>query len=426
MAVVILSALLAAAQPAPPLVGAAPAAPMPVPRVIAVRANIPLDEIRTNLPPLTVSEGQPLKLGRPVLVTVSNLSALIQDGRTKAKKIVLFVEGNELGDVTPSGMSLERETLRFDLTRSVTNKAVWTPLLRNPIDPPFRPLLISVGLRGEQPLLVDEEARGALLQVIGWNTTTKVWLGMFIFLGVVFLIMAFGSDILRSPPNDGVRGAYSLARVQAAFWLFLISMSFAFIWVVTSDLTALNSSALILLGISGGTYVASGLLSQPPTPEQLEKDKEAKDELNKLKKDSEEKAALAKTAKGNSEKAQKDAKDNPQDQDKKTKAETAKTNYDDAKTAHTAAKAAIPTHERLATTFRRIPILGEFLEDILTDADGVSVHRFQMFVWTIVLGTVFVFSVGQDLVMPEFSAALLGLMGLSSATFLAPKLKTDR
>ena len=82
--------------------------------------------------------------------------------------------------------------------------------------------------------------------------------------------------------------------------------------------------------------------------------------------------------------------------------------------------------QRVVTNFRNIPILGQFLEDILTEDDGVSVHRFQIFVWTIVLGIIFVISVGQDLVMPEFSATLLGLLGISSATFLAPKIKTEK
>lgn len=279
--VMMYSALWAAAQPAP-AAGAEAGAPKPVPRVIAVRVNLPLNDITTNLPPLTVSMDAPLKLGRPVLVTVSNLSTLLQDGRAKSKKVVLFVEGNELPDVEPTGISLEKETLRFQLKHTATNKAIWTPLLQNPIQPEFRPLLISVGLRGEQPLLVDEAARGALLQLIGWNTMTRVWLAVFGGLLVIFLVMAFGSDILRSPPNaNGERGAYSLARVQAAFWLFLTAMSFAFIWVVTSDMMALNSSVLALLGISAGTYVASTMLSKPLTPEEATEQKKKAEEAEK-------------------------------------------------------------------------------------------------------------------------------------------------
>ena len=63
-----------------------------------------------------------------------------------------------------------------------------------------------------------------------------------------------------------------------------------------------------------------------------------------------------------------------------------------------------------------------FLTDVLTDGmGGVSFHRFQMFAWTIILGIIFVTEVYQELSMPEFSATLLGLMGISSGTYLGFK-----
>jgi hypothetical protein len=64
---------------------------------------------------------------------------------------------------------------------------------------------------------------------------------------------------------------------------------------------------------------------------------------------------------------------------------------------------------------------GGFLHDVLSDGAGVSLHRLQMFVWTIVLGIIFCSSVYRRLAMPEFSATLLGLMGISSGTYLGFK-----
>ena len=58
---------------------------------------------------------------------------------------------------------------------------------------------------------------------------------------------------------------------------------------------------------------------------------------------------------------------------------------------------------------------------MLSDPSGVSLHRFQMFVWTLVLGVIFVASVYKNLAMPQFSATLLGLMGISSGTYLGFK-----
>jgi hypothetical protein len=62
-----------------------------------------------------------------------------------------------------------------------------------------------------------------------------------------------------------------------------------------------------------------------------------------------------------------------------------------------------------------------FLRDVLSDSTGVSLHRFQMFAWTIVLGVIFIASVYHNLEMPQFSATLLGLMGVSSGTYLGFK-----
>jgi len=62
-----------------------------------------------------------------------------------------------------------------------------------------------------------------------------------------------------------------------------------------------------------------------------------------------------------------------------------------------------------------------FLRDILEDENGITIHRFQMVAWTIVLTTVFVWQVAFYLKMPEFNASLLVMMGISSGTYLGYK-----
>ncbi|HEY0549914.1 MAG TPA: hypothetical protein VGF13_09950, partial [Verrucomicrobiae bacterium] len=63
-----------------------------------------------------------------------------------------------------------------------------------------------------------------------------------------------------------------------------------------------------------------------------------------------------------------------------------------------------------------------FLPDILSDCGSYSFHRFQIFAWTIVLAVIFVTSVYNNLKMPEFSATLLGLMGISAGTYIGFKI----
>ena len=62
-----------------------------------------------------------------------------------------------------------------------------------------------------------------------------------------------------------------------------------------------------------------------------------------------------------------------------------------------------------------------FLDDILSDENGVSFHRLQIAVWTLVLVIVFAFVVYDTLAMPSFDEKLLALMGISSGTYLGFK-----
>lgn len=79
----------------------------------------------------------------------------------------------------------------------------------------------------------------------------------------------------------------------------------------------------------------------------------------------------------------------------------------------------------VAMTSPRSAITAGFWHDIVSDDRGiVALDRFQVVVWTLVLGGVFLNSVLWDLTMPEFSATMLALMGISSGTYIGFKLPT--
>lgn len=61
--------------------------------------------------------------------------------------------------------------------------------------------------------------------------------------------------------------------------------------------------------------------------------------------------------------------------------------------------------------------------DLLHSDGAVDLHRFQIFVWTIVLGIVFVNTVYTELAMPDFDKTLLLLMGVSSGTYIGFKFR---
>jgi hypothetical protein len=63
-----------------------------------------------------------------------------------------------------------------------------------------------------------------------------------------------------------------------------------------------------------------------------------------------------------------------------------------------------------------------FFRDIISDHNNVSIHRFQMVVWTLVLGVFFLRSVTKSLSMPQFDDSMLILMGISNGTYLGLKI----
>jgi outer membrane murein-binding lipoprotein Lpp len=62
-------------------------------------------------------------------------------------------------------------------------------------------------------------------------------------------------------PEPKELAAYSLAKVQMAWWSFFISAAFLFIWLAVGELNSITSSTVVLFGISLGTTVASRMVS---------------------------------------------------------------------------------------------------------------------------------------------------------------------
>lgn len=63
-----------------------------------------------------------------------------------------------------------------------------------------------------------------------------------------------------------------------------------------------------------------------------------------------------------------------------------------------------------------------FFTDLLSDADGICVHRFQNLVWTLISIIIYIVKVCQvqgGCQLPELSDTLLMLTGISGATYLA-------
>jgi hypothetical protein len=275
-------------------------------------------------------------LGDWIVVSVCHLDALVRDAEAQQQSITLFIEGID-ASVAPSGIDLDSGTLTFALERNQKNKEIWRQYLYNPLFEPDETLRVSVGVRGSSPLPRAERANMELrLKKLYVDSWTFVFLALLIGVAVALVVYARKSDMLREgPPIDGVRRPYSLARVQMAWWFFLLVVGYVFLFLVTDARNSISPSLLGLMGISAATALA--------------------------------------------------------------------------------AVAVTPAGRQTATV--------SFWHDLVSDDRGtVALDRFQVVVWTFVLGGIFLYSVLWDLTMPEFSATMLALMGISSGTYIGFKL----
>jgi hypothetical protein len=270
---------------------------------------------------------------------------------------------------------------------------------------------------------------------------------------------------------------YSLARFQGAWWFFIILAAYLLIGITTWDFfSSVSSTAVILLGIGAGTVVGGAIIDASRDITDQEKKDEAKAE--ELKHRIEQLAAvpdalkyidlMAKQLRGppiqdaerqalaslserygpdmlkwlrgllegrfassadRIELAQLGANARRTEPDEKRYQELGE-KYPNLRddlsdvTKWTPSPLGIPAEQRAAISqYRKSTNQSEWwFIDILSDANGVSFHRFQLAAWTLILGVVFAASAYRDLTMPVFDATLMGLLGLSAATYLGLKI----
>ena len=164
---------------------------------------------------------------------------------------------------------------------------------------------------------------------------------------------------------------FSLGRTQMAWWFFIIVGSFLFIFVSNCNLTEIiNEQALILIGISASTGISSVFIDDGKKHLSVEEIERISSLKRKL--------------------------DNSQLE----------------------ARQRIKIENEIKSI---IPCSSGWLKDITTTRDGVNFYRFQIFVWTLILGIIFLFIVWEHLHFPEFDSHLLTLQGISAGTYLGFK-----
>ena len=370
-----------------PTAPASPATPNPSPRVIGIQGHLELDDL--------------------VTVEVENFGDWASTN--DATKLVPFINGRALRGNYAEEIHPEHNRLHFHLEITPASKEVWTDLLGAP-QGAYRPVTFTVGLETQAPFdSVHGQTNPVPLTVIS-PVYGLVALVVALLTLASFLYLSRKTSIIREPgpnPGGGKLKPYNLGRTQMAFWFFLIYVSYLVIWLITDALDTITPSLLGLMGISAGTALSEALIDSG-------KDTAQSGQLLDL---NAEKPSLQTTIAQLSEQlTDVNAKANPSAEDIADH-DSLNKQLQDARTRLGQVNQQIETLTPAAMS----NVSRGFLQDILADANGYSFHRFQIFAWTIVLGIIFMSSVYNNLTMPEFSATLLGLMGLSSGTYIGFK-----
>lgn len=337
-------------------------------------------------------------------VEVDGLKSLVDEAECRGKLIVLYLDDRPVVDAAAFPPSNPfQNVLRFPLQRTEASRDVWAFVLGRPSFE-SRDTRVSIGLQDRFAIPVESSTATTIsLHIIptGWFL---FWLALFAVFLLGFWYLARRTDVLRDSvplPGEGARRPYSLARTQAAWWFFLVLASYMFIGMITGDFsTSITPTVLILMGISAGTVVGSAFVdASKTTPAKAGQQAQVKQDL-------EAEVAQISTVMQSAETA---LRQNPKDADAIQALAT--------KTAEHV--------DKLSQLHKMNNESEHFLQDILSDANGVSFHRFQMLAWTVVLGIIFVGQVYKVLAMPEFSETLLSLMGISAGTYLGLKIPED-
>jgi hypothetical protein len=310
----------------------------------------------------------------------------------------LFIAGHLLPKDEPSLIELDQGYINFQLTNlsggsDADERKAWIFIFNEARRRDEGVLPITAGL----PKDLQPFSSEAFLHVRVYPFYTAYVSAGLILLLIALVILGWRSDLLRDTtagrPPAPARAPFSLGRMQMAWWFFWVIAAYVYICLVTKEVNILTVTALTLIGISAGTGLASVF---------VDKQKLTNQENEKVSLQSEQATVQSRIA--------------------VLTAASPKPGTAEALELYDRQKRLAEINLQLskfpaATT----PPASRGLIDVLTDGEGLSFHRFQIAVWTIVLGLVFIKSAFGDLVMPEFDATLLGLMGISSGTYIGFK-----
>jgi hypothetical protein len=338
---------------------------------VTTRAETPSPEV-----PSCGADGV-VALDHTIRLTIPNAPSWLSN---QPKNLRLLLDGIEVPNPDIRTDQIAKGTIYFVLRRNpydLTSIDAWNKILGGSFrfcEPP-KMVRVTVG-SGNDVLYSLAELPVRQIEAL-W---IFVWAVVMAGLGWTLFRLGRETNLLRdgARPTDGKKRCYSLARTQMAFWLFITVGAYLFLLMAIKDPNTLTPDVLGLMGISAATGFAAIAVDNSKRTALQGQLNDATIALSRL--------------------------DPPAD--------------------NTQAAQRIQLKAQVTGLQDQLVVSSSkgFWTDILCDGAGVSFHRLQIIIWTLVVGVVFALSVLNNLSMPTLSATLLGLMGLSGGTYVGFKI----
>jgi hypothetical protein len=297
-------------------------------------------------------------------------------------ELILYVDHVPLAGTKPVTGGVKRSTLHYRMDRTAANRDAWLVLFRrHGFKPDSVPIGVGLAPFGEIATAAQARVNVRIAVVFGWTLAA----GAVIAALIVFFMIVYGGVLLRERPRPSAPPGplpYSLGRVQMAFWFTLVAGGYVFIALATRDHNGiLNSTTLTLIGIGVGTALGSAAI-------QAQKKENAQRKLAVLRSQLTRDEILREEG--------------------------------DAAAGTRAEQIAAQRNDLVALSGK--PPSRDFWKDLIHDDTGPSFHRFQIVIWTLLLGVVFIRYLVWYVAMPVFDETTLALMGISGGTYLGFKI----
>jgi len=320
------------------------------------------------------------------------------------KQVRLFINSMEIDGSVPIGWQINGDVadVKFLLQRNAANNKTWNTLLGYPqIGKEFfdLPVIVSIGFTGKSPLATTMKVF-QFVRIDPWWMTGCLMLLIAYFW--ILLRCARRTPMFRDAPADltplGITGLeagsapFSLGKLQMAFWFSIVLSSYLFIWLITDNYELINSGTLVLIGIGAGTALGAVSIDTNKSGRTIKNIQALQAKQADLRQETDLLTASLPAAGVDGKIQYNKFLDGQLTSNIKKLIDGLKAGQD------------------------------SFLNDILTDENGISFHRLQMVVFTVVLGLVFIYTVWETLTMPDFSATLLTMQGITAGTYLGFKI----